>query len=82
MFSPKYPSNPTPPSVSTPRMVDGSAPARRFVPQASVSTGAVVIVLVGGVVLIALLAAVAVSAVCTAVTAMALRSLLRDQHRH
>ncbi|WP_443044539.1 SpdD protein [Streptomyces sp. DHE17-7] len=56
-------------------------PARRPVPRVSVSTGAVVAVLVGGVVLTALLAAVAVTAVSVVVAAVVLRSLLRDQHR-
>ncbi|GAA2622931.1 hypothetical protein GCM10009863_41430 [Streptomyces axinellae] len=51
-----------------------TAPARRTLPQ--VSTGAVAVVLVGGVVLTALLTAVAVSAISVAVAAVVLRSLL------
>ncbi|MCP9958077.1 MULTISPECIES: hypothetical protein [Streptomyces] len=80
MFLPKYPDSPTPPPAHTPTTAD-RAPVRRPVPQVSVSTGAVVAVLVGGVVLTALLAAVAVTAVSVAVAAVVLRSLLRDQHR-
>ncbi|GAB3173497.1 SpdD protein [Streptomyces incanus] len=80
MFLPKYPDNPIPPSVHTHAPTDPS-PVRRSAPQISVSTGAVVAVLVGGVVLTALLAAVAVSAVSVAVAAVVLRSMLRDQ-RH
>ena len=79
MFLPKYPDSPTPPPAY-PHMAD-QAPARRPVPQISVSTGAVAAVLVGGVVLTALLAAVAVTAISVAVAAVVLRSMLRDQHR-
>ncbi|WP_432119620.1 SpdD protein [Streptomyces sp. bgisy032] len=80
MFLPKYPDNPTPPPAY-PHTVADQAPARRPVPQISVSTGAVGAVLVGGVVLTALLAAVAVTAVSVAVAAVVLRSMLRDQYR-
>ncbi|MEU7469444.1 SpdD protein [Streptomyces sp. NPDC044984] len=80
MFLPKYPDSPTLPPAH-PHTVADQAPARRSVPQISVSTGAVAAVLVGGVVLTALLAAVAVTAVSVAVAAVVLRSLLRDQHR-
>ncbi|MGW5506990.1 SpdD protein [Streptomyces albogriseolus] len=80
MLLPKYPDSPTPPPAHTPTVAD-QVPARRPVPQISVSTGAVAAVLVGGVVLTALLAAVAVTAVSVAVAAVVLRSLLRDQHR-
>ncbi|MGV9871901.1 SpdD protein [Streptomyces cellulosae] len=79
MFLPKYPDNPTPPPAH-PYTVADQAPARRPVPQISVSTGTVAAVLVGGVVLTALLAAVAVTAVSVAVAAVVLRSMLRDQH--
>ncbi|MFD4975362.1 SpdD protein [Streptomyces sp. NPDC058424] len=79
MFLPKYPASPTPPPAHAP--VADQTPARRPVPQISVSTGAVAAVLVGGVVLTALLAAVAVTAVSVAVVAVVLRSLFRDQHR-
>ncbi len=67
MFLPKYPDSPTPPTHITPSTA-APAPARRPVPQISVSTGAVAAVLIGGVVLTALLAAVAVSAVSVAVS--------------
>ncbi|MFD3822626.1 SpdD protein [Streptomyces sp. NPDC058625] len=80
MFLPKYPDNPTPPPTHT-HGPTNPAPVRRPVPQISVSTGAVVAVLIGGVVLTALLAAVAVAAVSVAVAAVVLRSMLRDQ-RH
>ncbi|MHC3451462.1 SpdD protein [Streptomyces prasinus] len=80
MFLPRYPDSPTPPPAHT-HTVAEQVPARRPVPQISVSTGAVAAVLVGGVVLTALLAAVAVTAVSVAVAAVVLRSLLRDQHR-
>ncbi|MEU9982243.1 SpdD protein [Streptomyces sp. NPDC050856] len=90
MFLPKHPGSPTPPPAYPHTVVD-QVPARRPVPQISVSTGAVVAVLIGGVVLTALLAAVAVTAVSVAavavtsvsvaVAAVVLRSLLRDQHR-
>ncbi|RNL71735.1 SpdD protein [Streptomyces sp. I6] len=80
MFLPKYPDSPTPPPAH-PHTAADQAPARRPVPQISVSTGAVAAVLVGGVVLTALLAALAVTAVSVAVAAVVLRSLLRDQHR-
>ncbi|WSS17550.1 SpdD protein [Streptomyces sp. NBC_01186] len=56
------------------------APARRALP--SISTGAVAVVLVGGVVLTALLTAVAVTAISVAVAAVVLRSLLGAQHRN
>lgn len=80
MFLPQYPDSPTPPPAHTHTVAD-QTPARRPVPQISVSTGAVAAILVGGVVLTALLAAVAVTAVSVAVAAVVLRSLLRDQHR-
>ncbi|MBO8202857.1 SpdD protein [Streptomyces smyrnaeus] len=58
-----------------------AAPApRRSLP--SVSTGAVGLVLVGGVVLTALLTAVAVSAISVAVAAVVMRSLLNAQRRN
>ncbi|WP_431986239.1 SpdD protein [Streptomyces griseoflavus] len=79
MFLPKYPDSPTPPPAHSHTVAD-QAPARRPVPQISVTTGAVAAVFVGGVVLTALLAAVAVTAVSVAVAAVVLRSLLRDQH--
>ncbi|WP_093799841.1 SpdD protein [Streptomyces sp. Wb2n-11] len=79
MFLPKCPDSPTPPPAHPHTMAD-QMPARRPVPQISVSTGAVAAVLVGGVVLTALLAAVAVTAVSVAVATVVLRSLLRDQH--
>ncbi|MFF9750333.1 SpdD protein [Streptomyces albidoflavus] len=78
MFLPKYPDSPTPPPAHTPTVAD-QVPARRPAPQISVSTGAVAVVLVGGVVLTALLAAV--TAISVAVAAVVLRSMLRDQHR-
>ncbi|WP_405804081.1 hypothetical protein [Streptomyces sp. NBC_01187] len=56
------------------------APERRALP--SVSTKAVAVVLVGGVVLTALLTAVAVTAISVAVAAVVLRSLLNTQHRN
>lgn len=80
MFLPKYPDSPTPPPAHAHTVAD-QMPARRPVPQISVSTGAVAAVLVGGVVLTALLAAVALTAVSVAVAAVVLRSMLRDQHR-
>lgn len=52
----------------------GPASVRRSLPSAS--TGAVAVVLVGGIVLTALLTAVAVSAVSVAVAAVVLRSLM------
>ncbi|MFG3661486.1 SpdD protein [Streptomyces sp. NPDC047706] len=81
MLLPKYPDSPTPPPAHVHHTVADQVPARRPVPQISVSTGAVAAVLVGGVVLTALLAAVAVSAISVAVAAVVLRSLLRDQYR-
>ncbi|PZH09930.1 SpdD protein [Streptomyces sp. NTH33] len=80
MLLPKYPDSPTPPPAHTHTPVDPS-PVRRSLPPVSISTGAVVAVLTGGVVLTALLAAVAVSAVAVAVAAVVLRSLLREHHR-
>nr|WP_202556652.1 SpdD protein [Streptomyces sp. SID4950] len=77
---PKYPDSPTPPSAHTHAPTD-PAPVHRPVPQISVSTGAIVTVLVGGVVLTALLAAVAVTAISVAIAALVLRSMLRDSHR-
>ena len=80
MFLPKYPDSPTPPPVHTHTPAD-PAPMRRALPSVSISTGAVVAVITGGVVLTALLAAVAVSAISVAVAAVVLRSLLREHHR-
>ncbi|GHD38169.1 SpdD protein [Streptomyces galbus] len=82
MFLPKYPDTPTPPPAHTRTSADVVAPTRRpTLPAVSVSTGAVVAVLTGGVVLTALLAAVAVSAVSVAIAAVVLRSLLREHNR-
>ncbi|MFJ9709643.1 SpdD protein [Streptomyces sp. NPDC101234] len=68
------------PSRSAPPTTTGAA--RRFaLPAVSVSTGAVVAVLTGGVVLTALLTAVAVSAISVAIAAVVLRSLLREHNR-
>ncbi|KMS71265.1 SpdD protein [Streptomyces viridochromogenes] len=80
MLLPKYPDNPTPPPAHghTPT---APTPVGRSLPQVSISTGAVVAVITGGVVLTALLAAVAVSAISVAIAAVVLRSLLREQHR-
>ncbi|WP_425247479.1 SpdD protein [Streptomyces sp. NEAU-NA10] len=80
MLLPKYPDSPTPPPAHTHTPADPS-PVRRSLPPVSISTGAIVAVLTGGVVLTALLAAVAVSAVSVAVAAVVLRSLLREHHR-
>ncbi|MFE0486826.1 SpdD protein [Streptomyces griseoaurantiacus] len=80
MFLPKYPDSPTPPPAHTHTPAD-PAPVRRALPSVSISTGAVVAVITGGVVLTALLAAVALSAISVAVAAVVLRSLLREQHR-
>jgi hypothetical protein len=69
-----------PASVVTHHASTPVAPApRRSLP--SVSTGAIGLVLLGGVVLTALLTAVAVSAISVAVAAVVLRSLLGSQHR-
>ncbi|WP_405934663.1 SpdD protein [Streptomyces longwoodensis] len=82
MFLPKYPDTPTPPPAHTHASADPVAPTRRpALPAVSVSPGAVVAVLAGGVVLTALLAAVAVSAVSVAIAAVVLRSLLREHNR-
>ncbi|MFE6399202.1 MULTISPECIES: SpdD protein [Streptomyces] len=80
MFLPKYPDSPTPPPAHVHTVAD-PAPAHRPTPQISVTSGAVVAVLVGGVVLTALLAAVAVTAISVAVCAVVIRSMLRDQRR-
>ncbi|NJP73984.1 SpdD protein [Streptomyces sp. C1-2] len=80
MFLPKYPDSPTPPPAHTHTPAD-PAPVRRALPSVSISTGTVVAVITGGVVLTALLAAIAVSAISVAVAAVVLRSLLREQHR-
>ncbi|WP_030561517.1 hypothetical protein [Streptomyces aureocirculatus] len=80
MFLPKYPDSPTPPPVHHHTVAD-PAPVRRSAPQISITSGAVVAVLVGGVVLTALLAAVAVSSISVAVCAVVIRSMLRDQRR-
>nr|WP_206316124.1 SpdD protein [Streptomyces sp. C1-2] len=77
---PKYPDSPTPPPAHTHTPAD-PAPVRRALPSVSISTGTVVAVITGGVVLTALLAAIAVSAISVAVAAVVLRSLLREQHR-
>ncbi|WP_432158473.1 SpdD protein [Streptomyces sp. bgisy153] len=82
MFLPKYPDHPTPPPAHTPTSAGPATPTRRpALPAVSVSTGAVLAVLTGGVVLTALLAAVAVSAVSVAIAAVVLRSLLREHNR-
>ncbi|MHC3470079.1 SpdD protein [Streptomyces sp. 7R007] len=80
MFLPKYPDNQTPPAAHTHIPAD-PAPVTRSLPQVSISTGAVVAVITGGVVLTALLAAVAVSAISVAIAAVVLRSLLREHNR-
>ncbi|MEU5100266.1 SpdD protein [Streptomyces sp. NPDC020996] len=80
MFLPRYPDSPTPPPAHTHTPAD-PAPVQRALPSVSISTGAVVAVITGGVVLTALLAAVAVSAISVAVAAVVLRSLLREHHR-
>ncbi|MFC4330189.1 SpdD protein [Streptomyces andamanensis] len=81
MFLPKYPDNPTPPPAHTHAPTDPAPVRRSALPAVSVSSGAVVAVLTGGVVLTALLAAVAVSAVSVAIAAVVLRSLLREHNR-
>ncbi|MGY5044435.1 SpdD protein [Streptomyces sp. 900105755] len=81
MFLPKYPDSPTPPPVHTHAPTDPAPVRRSAFPAVSVSTGAVVAVLTGGVVLTALLAAVAVSAISVAIAAVVLRSLLREHNR-
>ncbi len=80
MLLPRYPDNPTPPPSHSHAPAD-PASVRRSLPQVSVSTGAVVAVITGGVVLTALMAAVAVSAISVAIAAVVLRSLLREHHR-
>ncbi|KNE83191.1 MULTISPECIES: hypothetical protein [Streptomyces] len=80
MLLPQYPDSPTPPPAYRHAPAD-PAPIRRAGPSISVSTGAVVALITGGVVLTALLAAVAVSAISVAVAAVVLRSLLREHHR-
>jgi hypothetical protein len=80
VFLPKYPDSPTPPPAHTHTPAD-PAPVRRELPSVSISTGAVVAVITGGVVLTALLAAVAVSAISVAVAAVVLRPLLREHRR-
>ncbi|WP_125263549.1 SpdD protein [Streptomyces alboflavus] len=85
MFLPKYPDNPTPPPAHhhVPNTPTDPAPARRraTVPAVSISTGTVVAVLTGGVVLTALLTAVAIAAVSVAIAAVVLRSLLNDHRK-
>ncbi|MFJ6295386.1 SpdD protein [Streptomyces griseoviridis] len=82
MFLPKYPDNPTPPPTHTHAPTyPAPAPVRRSLPSISLDQKTVAAVLAGGVLLTALLAAVAVTAVSVAVTAVVLRSLLRDHHR-
>ncbi|MFJ4619906.1 SpdD protein [Streptomyces sp. NPDC088812] len=80
MFLPKYPDSPTPPPAH-PHTPADPVPVRRALPSVSLSTGAVVAVVTGGVILTALLAAVAVSAISVAVAAVVLRSPLREHHR-
>lgn len=81
LFKPELP--PVPYDPGAPSRAHGPAPCscphtpRRALP--TVSTRAVVTVLVGGIVLTALLAAVAVSAVAVAIAAVVLRSLLKDR---
>jgi hypothetical protein len=89
LFRPQLPDTPQLPAPSVTSAGPASpvthhastaAPApRRSLP--SVSTGAIGLVLLGGVVLTALLTAVAVSAISVAVAAVVLRSLLGSQHR-
>ncbi|MEV8316242.1 SpdD protein [Streptomyces sp. NPDC059900] len=81
MFQPKYPDSPTPPPAHIHTVAAPVAPVQRSTPQISVTSGAVVAVLVGGVVLTALLAAVAVTAISVAVCAVVIRSMLRNQQR-
>lgn len=81
MFLPKYPDNPTPPPAHTPHASTTPAPARGSLPSLSIDRKTVAAVLVGGVVLTALLAAVAVTAISVAVSAVVLRSLLREHNR-
>ena len=80
MFLPKYPDSPTPPTAHT-HTPSEPAPVRRWLPQVSISPGAIAAVVAGGVVLTALVTAVAVSAISVAIAAVVLRSLLRDHHR-
>ncbi|MEU9339088.1 SpdD protein [Streptomyces sp. NPDC048290] len=80
MLLPKYPDNPTPPAAHT-HTPTAPEPDSRALPSLSISTGAVVAVIAGGVVLTALLAAVAVTAVSVAIAAVVLRSVLRENHR-
>ncbi|GEB51938.1 SpdD protein [Streptomyces cacaoi] len=80
--APNLPTAPThahEPACACQHTVQPPAP-RRALP--SVSTGAVALVLVGGVVATALLAAVAVSVISVAVAAVVLRSLLNNQQRN
>ncbi|WP_326689762.1 hypothetical protein OIE63_23145 [Streptomyces sp. NBC_01795] len=90
LLRPQLPETPTPtlpattqhthaPACTCQHSHTPTAPAHRSLP--SVSTGAVAVVLVGGVVLTALLTAVAVSAISVAVAAVVVRSLLGAQHR-
>ena len=86
LFRPQLPDTPQLPASSPASAVTqqhASTPLtpapRRSLP--SVSTGAMGLVLLGGVVLTALLTAVAVSAISVAVAAVVLRSLLGAQHR-
>ncbi|WP_107086121.1 SpdD protein [Streptomyces sp. CNQ-509] len=81
LFKPELPSNSHTP-VAAPRAHEHAVCSCQHAPRRAlptVSTGAVITVLVGGVVLTALLAAVAVSAVAVAVAAVVLRSLLKDR---
>lgn len=90
LLQPKLPTTPQAPAPAAQHVHEPAActcqhtappPApRRTLP--SVSTGAVALVLVGGVVATALLAAVAVSAISVAVAAVVLRSLFNAQQRH
>ncbi|MFF0729259.1 SpdD protein [Streptomyces sp. NPDC004134] len=81
LFKPELPPHPHTP-VAAPRTHEPAACSCHHTrPRAlpTVSTGAVVALLVGGVLLTALLAAVAVSAVAVAVAAVVLRSLFKDR---
>ena len=84
LLKPQLPQNPTANVAGSSPVIHGHhpaapAPVRRSLP--SVSTGAIGLVLLGGVVLTALLTAVAVSAISVAVAAVVLRSLMNSQHR-
>ncbi|NGO74035.1 SpdD protein [Streptomyces boncukensis] len=90
LLQPKLPTTPHAPSPAVQHTHEPATctcqhatPAPRRSPLVpSVGTGAVALVLVGGVVATALLAAVAVSAISVAVAAVVLRSLFNAQQRH